>query len=250
MFNKNQVYYIIENILSENSEALTLSDQDKQKTYTTYKNLMSENRNKNRTVEEQESLISAIIIGRNTPNEAGEVETWDRIFVEHSDAKHLSYFDNFFKVGETDKIINALKRNGLSTDVLKGVRKNQNINTIIDGVTVKQEVEEDDEGYKYVSYFEIIYNGKSIYKYEADGFTRTYNNQDFLEDKIEEFREVAEDYSDEQKTRFRRNTTTKVGKIVEDYYATSKGNVAKRVMGYYTDKNGKQRFGFISGGII
>lgn len=250
MFNKEQVYNIIEQTLSEHQEELTLSDADKYKTYTTYKKLMSENRNVNKTNDEQESLISAIIIGRNTPNEKGDVESWDRIFIEHSDAKHLTYFDNFLKEGETEKVINALKRNGLSTDVLKGVRKDQAIDTTINGVTVKQEVEEDDDGYKYVSYFEIIYEGKSIYKYDADGFTRTYNYEDILEDRIEEFREIAEEYSDEQKTKFRRNIKTKNGKIIEDYYATSKGNVAKRVMGYYIDKNDNRRFGFISGGVI
>lgn len=250
MFNKQQVYEIIENTLQENSQALTLSETDKYKTYTTYKQLMYEKVNINKTIEEQEDLITAIIIGRNTLNGKGEVETWNRIFTEHSDLKHLSYFDNFLREGETDKIIAALKKHGLSTEVLRGVKANQNITTTIDGVTVHQEVGIDDEGYKYVSYFSIKYNGKTIYEYDSEDIIPEARTDEQIDNKLEELSNYSNEFSDNQNTKIRRTTKTIVGKLISDYYVTKRGNVSERRMGYYIDANGKKKFGFIGGGLI
>lgn len=250
MFNKTQVYEIIENTLQENSQALTLSETDKYKTYTTYKQLMYEKVNVNKTIEEQEDLITAIIIGRNTFNDKGEVETWNRIFTEHSDLKHLSYYDNFLREGEADKIITALKKHGLSTEVLRGVKANQEVTTTIDGATVHQEVEEDDEGYKYVSYFSIEYNGNIIYEYDSENIIPEARTDEQMDYKLEELSDYSNEFSDSQNTRIRRTTKTNVGKSISDYYVTKSGNVAERRMGYYVDANGKRKFGFIGGGLV
>lgn len=249
MFNKSQVYEIIENTLQKNSQALTLTEIDKYKTYTTYKQLMYEKVNVNKTIEEQEALITDIIIGRNTLNDKGEVESWERIFNDHSDLKHLNYYDNFLREGEREKIITTLKKNGLSTEVLRGVKANQEVTTTIDGATVHQEVEVDDQGYKYVSYFSIEYNGEKIYEYDPKNIVPEVKTDEQIDYKLEELSDYSNEFSDSQNTRIRKTTKLKDGKSISDYYVTKSGNIAERRMGYYIDKNGNRRFGFVGGGL-
>lgn len=250
MFNKEQVFEIIEKTLSEHNGVLELSDLDKIKTYITYERLMSEKTNVNKTIQEQEDLITAIIIGRNTTNKDGQVESWERIFTEHSDAKHLSYFDNFLRQGELEKILKALKKNGISTEVLRPIRKNQENDYTIDGVTVIQKIEEDDSGYKYVSYFEISYNGKVIYSYGADNSLQQYSKESSFAEAIDRIADRADEYSESQKTLLRKTSNNNGMKTVTDVYVDKNGNVRSRVMGHYIDKNGVKRFGFLGGGYI
>lgn len=250
MFNKEQVFGIIEKTLAENNGILKLSELDKRKTYITYERLMSEKTNINKTIQEQEDLITAMIIGRNTTNKDGQVESWERIFTEHSDSKHLSYFDNFLKQGELEKILKALKKNGISTEVLRPIRKNQENDYTVDGVTVVQHIEEDDDGYKYVSFLEISYNGKIIYSYNTDNRLQQYKQESSFAEAIDRIAERAEDFSESQKTLIRKTSEKNGMKTVTDVYVDKNGNVRSRVMGHYIDKNGVKRFGFLGGGYI
>lgn len=254
MFDRDDVYKIISDYAEENSESITVDLSENKKVYEMYKNLMTENTNKNKTEMEQISLIEDIILGRNAFGKGGildgkEKESWDRIYNDHSDNKHMNYFDNVLAEGERDKIIKALSRNGLSTDVLRGIRKNQSFEGSSNGVQVIQEMGETEDGSPQVVYFEIKYNGKTIYNFSREKDVIPQTRRD-IEDVARDLYDYSDEYSDSLKTRYRKKTNTANGKVFEDLGVTSKGNIVKRIMGYYKDSKGKRRFGFIGGSKI
>lgn len=253
MFSREEVYGIIDKFLSEpqNNGRYTFPDSDRPKLYQTYRNLMSENVNKDKTVWEQESLITDIILGRNSLRDGDQPESWDRIYNDHSDNKHLSYFDYALGEGERDRIINALAKNGISTEVLKVIRRNMDFDSPdSSNPSVHQKMGQTENGSPQVEEFWVEYNGKRIYEFSRTrDIIRTTRSND-VQYMIDNLYDNAEDYSDSQKTRFRRKINTPYGKQIEDYYVTKSGNVAKTRQGFYTDKNGKRRFGFIKGGGI
>lgn len=246
MFNKKTAFEIINEIINDNIDSLQMSEKEKNETYKMYKKLMNESVNLNKTEQEQISLISDIILGRCGLGEGRNPESWERIFNDHSDNKHMNYFDNILGDGETDKISKALSRINKGTSVLLGIRKNQPYNEIVDGVEIIQEISENENGSPTVSKFELIYEGKVIYSFKR-GIKEV--NEENIEEEIEKLKRLSENIGN-QDTNFRKKTNFPDNTIIEDYFVTKKGNVAQRTMGYYTDKNGKKRYGFIYGGIV
>lgn len=90
--------------------------------------------------------------------------------------KHMNYFDIFLKLGAAKDIEDALNAIGLSTDVLKGIPKNQkyiSAGKVINGKVLQieqltnKDVNVADPDSIYVVSFVISYDGKVIYEFNA-----------------------------------------------------------------------------------
>lgn len=124
-----------------------------------YDRLMNEKVNQTKNAWEQESLITDIATG------LAIGEDPELIFREHADNKHLNYFDVFLRKGETEKILQIFYEYGISTDILKGLKKNVPDDYTIDGVRVIQEISNDPNVSPQIINFEIYKDGKRIYKW-------------------------------------------------------------------------------------
>ena len=133
-------------------------------TQTLYDRLMNEKVNQTKNAWEQESLITDIATG------LAIGESPELIFREHADNKHLNYFDVFLGKGESEKILQIFDEYGISTDILKGIKKNVPDNYTIDGVHVVQEISDDPNVSPHIINFEIYKDGKRIYEWTPDEF--------------------------------------------------------------------------------
>lgn len=131
-------------------------------TQTLYDRLMNEKVNQTKNAWEQESLITDIATG------LAIGESQELIFREHADNKHLNYFDVFLRKGESEKILQIFDEYGISTDILKGLKKNVPDDYTIDGVRVIQEISNDPNVSPQIINFEIYKDGKRIYKWTPD----------------------------------------------------------------------------------
>ena len=129
---------------------IELTENQIEDTQILYDRLMNENVNKTKNAWEQEALITDIATGLTMG------ETTDLIFREHADNKHLNYFDVFLRKGESEKILQIFDEYGISTNILKGLKKNVPDNYTIDGVHVVQEISDDPNVSPYIINFEII----------------------------------------------------------------------------------------------
>lgn len=129
-----------------------------------YNRAITENRWQGVDAQSDESLFSGILgrIAANIPD--------SEIFISFSDNKHMAFFNNFGADGLADKLIDALKSHGISTDVLKGVQRGNKFHdkdeVSNDGVRVQLMWGQDDEGYYYI---DTIY----ITRENANGETET-----------------------------------------------------------------------------
>lgn len=172
-------------------------------TQTLYDRLMNEKVNQTKNAWEQESLITDIATG------LAIGESQELIFREHADNKHLNYFDVFLRKGESEKILQIFDEYGISTDILKGLKKNTPDDYAIDGVRVIQEISNDPNVSPQIINFEIYKDGKRIYKWTPN---------DIAEEEDEEYDINAHyEYLKEQEA-LRPNPITKNGKQRKGIY--------------------------------
>lgn len=170
--NENEVNFIINKFIEENSGIIEITENQIFETKELFNSLMNEKVNSQKTKLEQESLISDILIGYSY----GEKK--DFMFRQHSDNKHMNYFDIFLSEGESKKIQSALYKNGIPTDILKGIKKNIPFDITKDGIQIIQEISDNGEGSPTISKFEIYSDGKLIYKWTQD---LEYEEDDYID---------------------------------------------------------------------
>ena len=163
--NRLQVNNIISQFLDENP-FIELEEIDIIDTIDLFDRVMIEKVNQSKNEDEQEGLITSILIGKSIG------ESNDLIFRKFSDNKHLNYFDVFLKEGESKTIQDILKQYNISTDVLKGIKKNVPFDTTIETevgtVRVVQELSVFDNTSPEITFFGIYLNNKIIYKYDPE----------------------------------------------------------------------------------
>lgn len=121
---------------------------------------MKENRTQQFNLDEQLSLYTRIMWDLST----GLSE--EQVFRQLSDNSHLNYFDFFLKQGESEKIVKALHENGLTTEVLKGIKKGISIVSEVDGVRIAQRYEKPDpDSTPVMVEFSIYKDGELIYSF-------------------------------------------------------------------------------------
>lgn len=197
-----KVNQILTKFADENPQ-IELTESQIADTQALYDRLMNEKLNQSKNAWEQESLITDIATG------LAIGESPELIFREHADNKHLNYFDVFLRKGESEKIMQIFDEYGISTDILKGIKKNVPDNYTIDGVHVVQEISDDPNVSPYIINFEIYKDGKRIYKWTPN---------DIAEEEDEEYDINAHyEYLKEQEA-LRPNPITKSGKQRKGIY--------------------------------
>ena len=171
-----------------------------------YDRLMNEKVKKKKNAWEQESLITDIATG------LAIGEDPELIFREHADNKHLNYFDVFLRKGETEKILQIFDEYGISTDILKGLKKNVPDDYTIDGVRVIQEISNDPNVSPHIINFEIYKDGKRIYKWTPN---------DIAEEEDEDIYEPDEYYTPSEEVVSRVTPPTKSGKPRKGIYVAT-----------------------------
>lgn len=164
-FNRIQVNQIIDEFLQENEGLVELSEAQIADTIDIYNYVMTEKVNANKTREEQISLIHDVLTGFSYN------ETKDRLLRAHSDVKFLNFFDNFLDEGESEKVYNAIKSRGLSTEILRGIKPNVDIDIKVnsgrDIVEISGRINPSPDGDNDQDDFLLIkVNGTVIYKWE------------------------------------------------------------------------------------
>lgn len=131
----------------------------------TFETLMQDDVNRNKGIDSQRSFIQELLkqlaIDGNTPT---------MVINYFGDNKHLAYFDTFAEKGETENIVKALQDNGLSPKVLRGVKHGVDLDgdLLAPNTRVWQKYERDEKGSLILVYFEIEYNGKTIYRWRKN----------------------------------------------------------------------------------
>ena len=179
-----KVNQVINKFIDENPQ-FSLNSEKVKDIKDLFNKLMNEQSNITKNEWEQEALITDIATG------CAYGESADLIFREHSDNKHMTFFDNFLEKGEADRISKILSEYGLPTEVLRGVKPNVDIDITRDlgGDTIEikgkinpspdSESEQDD-------FFEIYLNGKKIYEWDRNGFDEVEEVDDFITDDVYE----------------------------------------------------------------
>lgn len=167
IFNRMQVNQIIDEFLQENEGLVELSESQIADTIDVYNSVMTEKVNATKTKDEQISLIHDILTGFSYN------ETKDRLLRAHSDVKFLNFFDNFLDEGESEKVYNAIKSRGLSTEILRGIKPNVDINIKMnsgkDVVEISGKINPSPDGDNdQDDFMEIKVNGNTIYRWTRD----------------------------------------------------------------------------------
>ena len=158
-----KVNQILTQFADENPQ-IELTESQISDTQILYDRLMNEKVNQTKNVWEQEALVTDIAIG------LAMGESTDLIFRQHADNKHLNYFDVFLEAGEADRIQQALQKHGISTDVLKGIKKNVDFDVTIGNVRVVQTMSDEEDTSPTIDSFEIYQNRELIYKWSPDEY--------------------------------------------------------------------------------
>lgn len=173
MENKKLTEQFVEEQLAEwAQEDYPLTVYQEQQAKEMFYKLMNEKQNSSKTLLVQEALLAEIA------RKLSYGETPDGVFRQHSDNRHMNYFDVFLEDGQSTKILEALEINGIPTDVLKGIKKGVPFHVIKDGVEVEQRLDDGDDGTPHVDYFEIKVDGKTIYKWTPTYDFDYYDNAD------------------------------------------------------------------------
>lgn len=237
-----KINQIINKFIDENPQFSLNSDKIKD-IKDLFNRLMNEKSNITKNEWEQEALLTDIAIG------FGYNESADSIFREHSDNKHMSFFDNFLEKGEADKISKILSEYGLPTEVLRGVKPNIDIdikrNLGKDTIEIKGRINPSPDGEsEQDDFFEIYLNGYRIYEWNRNGFKEVEEKDDV---EAEDIYEPDSDYEPSEE-RFAR-LFTKSGKPRKGtYIATiekSNGEVITRELtskGQIVYRDSKGRF--------
>lgn len=169
---KLKVNQILTQFVNENPQ-IKLTESKIQDTVDLFDKLMNEKVNQSKNLWEQEALVTDIAIGYSFG------EQTDFIFRQHADNKHLNYFDVFLEQGEAEKIQKALLKYNISTDVLKGIKKNIDFDIVIDKIRIVQTMSDGENTSPTIESFEIYKDKKLIYRWGADEFLeKEYNNTD------------------------------------------------------------------------
>lgn len=178
---KYKVNKIVNDFIDSNSDILEINKWQIEETKKMYNSLMNEEVNISKTLKEQESLITDILIG------FAKGEDRNYLFRSHSDNKHLNFFDTFLGEGETGKILETLEKAKLPTSILRGVRAKQDIDLKfnIDGKNVEIQgwISPSPDGEQEQNdFFRIKVNGKLIYVWSRELDDDFNINDIFLED--------------------------------------------------------------------
>lgn len=246
---------IIDNFVENNKESIAVTEQERIDGYRVYKRLMNETSNKDKSYIQQVAMVEDMYVALNSDVRGYRKETWEHIFNDYSDNKHLNYFDTFLDNGERDKIIRALEKHKLPTAILKGIRKNQPFENTTDGVTVEQIMGTTDTGTPQVDGFLISIREKGekvvIYEFKRErDFIYIVKTDEQTEMFIQDMYDRTDELKENQRTRFRQKVETQNGITYEDYSVTQKENVVKTIHGYKVCKDGKTRFVIIKRSII
>lgn len=216
----------IQQLIDDNPMAISLNAKQVKEIKDMYYRLSNENRTKAKNRDEQLSMVSAIGIAVNDHTDA------NAIYNRFADNKHMSYFDEFLADGERGNIQEALTRNKLPTDILKGIRKNTdytgdfNINGNL--VVVNQVTDVDDDGYRYVSEFTITVNGEEIYNFKASTNVMSEKvKENFLEKAMSVFNNNDGDFYT-QETIISRKVNTPDYSYSEEAFIKQNGDIGTR----------------------
>lgn len=179
-----KVNQIINKFIDENPQFSLNSDKIKD-IKDLFDRLMNETSNITKNEWEQEALLTDIAIG------FAYNESADSIFREHSDNKHMSFFDIFLDKGEADKISKILSEYGLPTEILRGVKPNIDIDIKRsfgkDTIEIKGMINPSPDGEsEQDDFFEIYLNGHRIYEWNRNGFEEMEEKNDVKADDIYE----------------------------------------------------------------
>ena len=163
---------------ANNNPQIELTENQIQTTIDLFNRLMNENVNKNKNLWEQEALVTDIAIGLTIKPKG---ETPEFIFRQHSDNKHLDFFDTFLAPGETKKIEEMLKEYNLPSDILKGLKPNQEIDLVKkyekNKIEIKGNITFSPDGEKEQNdYLEIYLNGVNIYSWHRNAINENVVN--------------------------------------------------------------------------
>lgn len=171
-----KVNQILTQFADENPQ-IELTESQIADTVDLFDRLMNEKVNQTKNAWEQEALVTDIAIGLSIG------ESVDFIFRQHADNKHLNYFDVFLEQGEANRIQKVLFKHGISTDVLKGIKKNVEFDVTIGNVRVVQTMSDGEDTSPTIDRFEIYKDGERIYKWTPYEFWEEgYDDIDFEPD--------------------------------------------------------------------
>ena len=167
---------ILTEFLEQNG--IDFTDKEYKRILRLYDDIMVDPINANKTKAGQESALTAIAIDVKVRN----ITSDEKIFIENTSYKHISYFDIFLAEGEADNILKILKEYNIPPDVLRGVRlnlpmegdnisferENKNGKKVKDNVKLTQTIIKDQNSSPYIGEFVIEYKGKIIYKFAQD----------------------------------------------------------------------------------
>lgn len=225
MFTESELNSIINEFIFDNAGIVNLDENQIKAIKKTYYDIANENNIISKTKEEQKSVVTGIAI--DVARGAGENERFNR----WADNKHMSYFDNFLEDGARGDIQEQLNKYNIPTDILKPIRKNTDYSNtqFVNGkeVTIQQFTDVDDDGYRYVSQFDIFVDGVRVYHFSAEQNT-------FSERVRENFIEMAQniyyengDFSVGETITSRKVNTPNYG-YVEETYSKNNGEVTTR----------------------
>lgn len=157
--NNVEAYQIVNNMLNRND--MQIDEGIKNIIVDIYSSLMNNETNKSKSLEMQKSMIEDIVYSK-IKNEDERF-----IFQRYSDVKHLEYLDTFAGVGETQKLLDALREQKIPVDVLKGIKYKLEMSgeKVGSGVEITQTFNEDSP--PELERFEVKYKGKTIYSFEG-----------------------------------------------------------------------------------
>lgn len=183
MLSEKEIDAIISNYRGLMSGRVIFTEQQIADTKEVFYDLMSEDIHKNKTLDQQEDLITYILAGWRK-NETKEFQKRDL-----SEVKHIAFFDNFLQEGEGGKVYRALKDNGLPTSVLRGITPNNKIKLKVQTdkglLSIEGRISFSPNGEdEYEDYMQLTLNGQVIYSWERD---------EDLQDEIKQNAEVNEE---------------------------------------------------------
>lgn len=167
---RKEAYKVINQYIKDN-KSTRVAMYGKDNLYNDYLSLMKENVNKNLDKQNQGSILTNIMSQIDTAVTVSPDVAARSAVNDMSDIKYLDYYNKFIYEGAREDIIQALHDNGLSTNVLAGVRLHQIGHNSFDTpqgiVDVYQEYETDEDGNPTSPFvlidFRITLNGREIF---------------------------------------------------------------------------------------
>lgn len=185
MIKDSQIYEYLNKWWESNKDLISFNNEKVVKTADMFKKLMSEKNNSTKTVDEQLSMLTDIAYG------FAINENENATFNRYADNKHLNYFDIFLEEGERSRITEALNKANISTDILKGIKKNipyDASSTTEDGRLVRV-VQETEPPSNTISYFAIYVDGVMVYSwdrsfggYDDNPYDGIFDDEDYFDE--------------------------------------------------------------------